>query len=118
MSDSFVTTWTLAWQALLSIAFPKQEYWSRSPVPSPGGLPDSETEHVSCVVGRFLTTEPPGKPRCDVYSSTNNKYIYFHLGILKEKAMAPHSSTLAWQIPWTEEPGGLQSMGTRRVGHD
>ena len=29
-----------------------------------------------------------------------------------------HSSTLAWKIPWTEEPGGLQSMGSRRVGHD
>ena len=35
-----------------------------------------------------------------------------------EKAMAPHSSTLAWKIPWTKEPGGLQSMGSRRVGHD
>ena len=34
------------------------------------------------------------------------------------KAMAPHSSTLAWQIPWAEEPGRLQSMGWRRVGHD
>ena len=32
--------------------------------------------------------------------------------------MAPHSSTLAWKIPWTEEPGGLQSMGSQRVGHD
>ena len=32
--------------------------------------------------------------------------------------MAPHSSTLAWKIPWTEEPGGLQSMGWLRVGHD
>ena len=32
--------------------------------------------------------------------------------------MAPHSSTLAWKIPWTEEPGGLQTMGSRRVGHD
>ena len=32
--------------------------------------------------------------------------------------MAPHSSTLAWKIPWTEEPGRLQSMGLRRVGHD
>ena len=31
--------------------------------------------------------------------------------------MAPHSSTLAWKIPWTEEPGGLQSMGLLRVGH-
>ena len=35
-----------------------------------------------------------------------------------EKAMAPDSGTLAWQIPWTEEPGGLQSMGSLRVGHD
>ena len=35
-----------------------------------------------------------------------------------EKAMAPHSSTLAWKIPWTEEPGGLQSMGSHRVGYD
>ena len=34
-----------------------------------------------------------------------------------DKAMAPHSSTLAWKIPWTEEPGGLQSKGSRRVGH-
>ena len=32
--------------------------------------------------------------------------------------MAPHSSTLAWEIPWMEEPGGLQSMGSLRVGHD
>ena len=35
-----------------------------------------------------------------------------------EKAMAPHSSALAWKIPWMEEPGRLQSMGSRRVGHD
>ena len=37
---------------------------------------------------------------------------------LPEKAMAPHSSTLAWKIPWTEEPGGLRPMGSLRVGHD
>ena len=35
-----------------------------------------------------------------------------------EKEMATHSSTLAWRIPWTEEPGGLQSMGSQRVVHD
>ena len=35
-----------------------------------------------------------------------------------EKAMAPHSSTLAWKIPWKEEPSGLQSMGLIKVGHD
>ena len=36
----------------------------------------------------------------------------------KENTIAPHPSTLAWKIPWAEEPGGLQSMGSRRVGHD
>ena len=35
-----------------------------------------------------------------------------------EKGMATHPSILAWRIPWTEEPGGLQSMGLQRVGHD
>ena len=35
-----------------------------------------------------------------------------------EKGMATHSSTLAWKIPWTEEAGRLQSMGSQRVGHD
>ena len=41
-----------------------------------------------------------------------------YLGIDSEKAMAPHSSTLAWKILWTEEPGGLQSMGSLGVGYD
>ena len=40
------------------------------------------------------------------------------LGYLLEKAMATHSSTLAWKIPWAEEPGRLQSLGSQRVGHD
>ena len=35
-----------------------------------------------------------------------------------EKEMATHSGILAWRIPWTEEPGGLQAMGSQRVGHD
>ena len=35
-----------------------------------------------------------------------------------EKEMATHSNTLAWKSPWMEEPGGLQSMGSQRVGHD
>ena len=46
-------------------------------------------------------------------------HIYICVSILySEKAMATHSSTLAWKIPWTEKPGGLQSMGLLRVGHD
>ena len=51
-------------------------------------------------------------------------YVFIFLSYLGyfrekwEKAMAPHSSTLAWKIPWMEEPGRLQSMGSRRFGHD
>ena len=41
-----------------------------------------------------------------------------NIQLLTEKAMAPHSSTLAWKIPWVKEPGRLQSMGSLRVGHD
>ena len=49
---------------------------------------------------------PVFKSNCDTLSAS------------PEKAMAPHSSTLAWKIPWTEEPGRLQSMGSLRVGQD
>jgi len=44
--------------------------------------------------------------------------IWATVALEEEKAMAPHSSTLAWKIPWTVEPGRLQSMGSLRVGHD
>ena len=53
-----------------------------------------------------------------------SRWIYLSFSPLRftiiksEKAMAPHSSTLAWKIPWMEEPGGLQSMGSLGVGHD
>ena len=40
------------------------------------------------------------------------------LGRYQEEEMATHSSILAWKIPWVEEPGGLQPMGSQRVGHD
>ena len=44
--------------------------------------------------------------------------VMTNLDSILEKAMAPHSSTLAWKIPWTEEPGRLQSMGSLRVRQD
>ena len=49
-----------------------------------------------------------------------NTFFFFNVWsyCLSEKAMAPHSSTLAWKIPWTEDPGRLLSMGLWRVGHD
>ena len=49
----------------------------------------------------------------------SDTYTFFKMDNQQgEKAMAPHSSTLAWKIPWTEEPGRLQSTGSLRVGHD
>ena len=50
--------------------------------------------------------------------SLKNILFFSFLTIKMEKAMAPHSSTLAWKIPWMEEPGRLQSVGSLRVGHD
>ena len=62
----FVTPWTEACQAPLSMGFPRQEYWSGLPFPPPGDLPNPGTEPKSLVppalAGGFFTTEPPGKP--------------------------------------------------------
>ena len=61
---------------------------------------------------------------CDMNSSRLLKKRKYSLMLFEtlvwpmEKAMAPHSSTLAWKIPWTEEPGRLQTMESQRVGHD
>ena len=58
------------------------------------------------------------------YTHTHtHTHIYAHIFIciytyILEKAMAPNSSVLAWRIPWTEEPGGLQTMRSLRVGDD
>ena len=53
-----------------------------------------------------------------VLLSFNSFIIKYYYIYTPEKAMAPHSSTLAWNIPWMEEPGRLQSMGSLGVGHD
>ena len=58
----------------------------------------------------------------DTYEGVGDREVWGTLGEgvwdTLEKAMAPHSSTLSWKIPWTEEPGRLQFMGSRRVGHN
>ena len=85
------TPWTIAYQAPLSMRFSRQEYWSGWPLPSPS------TFHIYVLL-------------------FSNKKENSNLD--SEKAMAPHSSTLAWKISWTEEPGRLQSMGSLGVRHD
>ena len=62
MSD-FATPWTAAHQAPLSMGFPRKEYWSELPFPSPGDLPDPGIEAASAALaGGFFTAEPSGKP--------------------------------------------------------
>ena len=57
--------------------------------------------------------------QCCVGFCCTAKWInYTYIYVVLEKALAPHSSTLAWKLPWTEEPGGLQSMGSLGVRHD
>ena len=97
MSNSFLTPWTIACKVPLSMEFSRQEYWSGLPFPSLGDLPDPGTKPASLALqADSLLSKPPGT----------------------EKAMAPHSSVLAWKIPETGEPGGLLYMGLHRVGHD
>ena len=62
----------------------------------------------------FLLYSVPAVP--ELLSSSQINYLSIFIG--SEKAMATHSSTLAWKILWMEEPGRLQSMGSLRVGHD
>ena len=62
-SQNSLIPWTVAQQAPLSVRFPRQEYWSGKPFPSPGDLLDPGTEpRNSALAGRFFTTEPSGKP--------------------------------------------------------
>ena len=140
--------WTVARQAPLSVGFSRQEHWSGLPCPSPGIFPTqgSNLSLLHCRQILYHQSVPPGKPYSpnesllislpgwpradkDDTGPWNFKNLNHRTENPKsvqslrredplEEAMAPHSSTLAWKVPWTEEPGRLQSMGSQRVGHD
>ena len=75
MSNSFAIPWTVACQAPLSMEFPRQEYWSGLPFPSPGDLPNPGIKPVSPeLTDGFFPTEPPEKPK-EVYMSLFNQHI-------------------------------------------
>ena len=68
------TLWTVACQSPLTMGFPRQEYWSGLPFPSPGDLPDPGIEPASpALSGRFVTPEPPGKPKSTMLQLKTNK---------------------------------------------
>ena len=88
MSDSFVTLWTIAFQATLSMGLPKQEYWSGLPFPSPGYLPHLRTEPMSpALAAVFFTVELPGKPLLHKQDSTNDLKIEMYWAIFIKKLL-------------------------------
>ena len=74
--NSFVTPWTVAHQASLSIGFPREEYWIGLPISSPGDLPDPGIEPRSpALAGRVFTTESLGKPELLLFFNFNWRLI-------------------------------------------
>ena len=78
----------------------------------PGKRLTSDGIHCSVYYYLVYTSEIFEEPKC-LYGN-----IYYRMLCSTEKAMAPHSCTLAWKIPWMEESGGLQSIGLLRDSHD
>ena len=100
----FMTPWTIAHQAPLPMGFSRQEYWSGLPWPPPGChlyMDGLVAQRLKCL---------PAMRETRVRSLGREDPL--------EKEMATHSNILAWRIPWMEEPGGLQFMGSQRVGHN
>ena len=81
-----------------------------------------------CLCLQFLSSVFYNFPRTGIYLLRWVYHLNYFLSVqccdinylhtVVEKAVATHSSTLAWKIPWTEEPGGLQSMGSLGIRHD
>ena len=113
----FVTPWTVAHQSPLSMGFSRQEYWSELPFPSPGALPDPGVEPRSPALQADSLLVEPLK---SMYRAVKNPTAMQETQVPSldqedplEKGMVTHSSTLAWRIPWTEEPGRLQPEGQK-----
>ena len=102
----------------------RQEYWSRLPCTSPGDLPNPGIKPMSLMppafAGGFFTTRTSLVAQTVKCLPTMWETWVRSLGRedALEKEMAIHSNILAWKIPWTEECGRLQSMGSQRVGHN
>ena len=108
----FATPWTVAQQAPPSMGFSRQEYWNGLPFLLQGIFPTQEWKpHLHCRQTLYHLSH---------YALAMQEIPVRSLGQEDplEKGLATHSSILAWEVPWTEEPVGLQSMGSQRVGHD
>ena len=109
-----------AHQAPPSLGFSRQEHWSGLSFPFPEDSPNQGIKLASLTLQvDFLLSEPSisEERKLKIFTQVGSK-IAMKQWLLSEKAIAPHSSTLAWKIPWMEEAGRLQSMRSLRVGHD
>ena len=137
----FAAPWTVAHQTPLSMGFSRQEYWIAYALlqgifPTQGLNP-----HLLCLLhweASALQLVPPGKPYLrDIKENSFSHWSSLMAQMVKnltarqearvqpldqedplEKEMATHSSILAWRIPWTEEPGGLQSTALQKVKYN
>ena len=101
----------------------RQEYWSGLPCPPPGDLsnPGIAPALTSICTGRqvFTTnTTVVAQMVKNLPAAQETRVCSLSQEDPLEQGMATHPSILAWRSPWTEEPGGLQTMGSQRVGHD
>ena len=92
-----------------------QWFWGATKIETSASTSSPLTREL--VAATCTPTLPCHQPGPLLLPANDNNYLSI-LTLLAEKAMAPHSSALAWKIPWIEEPGGLPSMGSHRVGHD
>ena len=118
MSNSLGPPWTVTCQAPLSMEFSRQEYWNGLPFPSTEDLCDTGIKPGSPTLqADSLPSKPPW--RLENLSAVWKTW-FRSLGQEDplEKGMATQSSILTWRTSWTEEPGGLQSMGSKRVTRD
>ena len=111
MSDSFVISWPVACQALLSMGFPKQEYWSRLPSPLPGDLPNSGIEPAPpALAGGFFTAKPSGKRDIHTYQD-----IKLHTLNIYNFCLSVIPQYLAFQVLVVKNPrastGGRREQG-------
>ena len=103
------TPWTAAYQAPPSMGFSRQEYWSGVPLPSPTDK-HMQTYFLRCGPASLVTQTVKNLP---AMQGTQVRSLGRQDPL--EKDMATHSNALTWRVPWTEEPGGLQSMGLQRI---
>ena len=120
MSSSFVTPWTVACQAPLSLEFSRQEYWSGLPFPSPGDLLYPRTELLSLVfpvsAGNFFTTKPPRK------ADTMHNLVYQGYLSVRDDCLSgmkcAHSTGNPHQTPGRQRKNHLHSMSLLQTNLD